>query len=246
MHANLYGPEDGPPVLLLHGGGVAGWMWNSLRQNLEPRYRVVVPDLPGHGQSGGEPYLSHSATAMALHDLVMQRVGGPAAVVGFSLGAQLAITLAAQHASAVSRVMVVSAQARPMTFEGLTLGLLGISAPLARMRWFARLQARQLFIPPQLMDQYTTTSAGITKATLRTSVAENLRFTLPANWSRFTGQAVVMVGQRERRLMRDSAAAIHAALPGSILEVVDGCGHGIPLQCPEWFNARVAAWLPQS
>ncbi|WP_354350755.1 alpha/beta hydrolase [Pseudarthrobacter sp. PvP090] len=54
-----------------------------------------------------------------------------------------------------------------------------------------------------------------------------------------------MVGQRERRLMRDSAAAIHAALPGSDLEIVDGCGHGIPLQRPEWFNATVSAWLHQ-
>ena len=88
-------------------------------------------------------------------------------------------------------------------------------------------------------------SAGISKATLTAAVGENLRFALPANWSRFPGEALVMVGQRERRLMRDSAAAIHAALPGSDLEVVDGCGHGIPLQRPEWFNARVSAWLSQ-
>lgn len=221
-------------------------MWQSLRRSLESRHRVIVPDLPGHGQSSSEEYISHSATVNALADLVSQGVGSPAAVIGFSLGAQLSISLAAHHAPLVSRVMVVSAQAKPMAYSRLTLGILGLSAPLARRRWFARLQARQLFIPPELMEQYIGTSAGITKATLTAAVAENLRFVLPANWSRFPGEALVMVGQRERRLMRDSAAAIHAALPGSGLEVVEGCGHGIPLQRPEWFNARVSAWLSQT
>ncbi|TLM70509.1 alpha/beta hydrolase [Pseudarthrobacter sp. NamB4] len=104
-------------------------MWNSLRHSLEPRCRLVVPHLPGHGQSCSEAYISHPMTARALHDLVMQRVGRPVAVIGLSPGAQLAIALAAQHPSAVSRVMVVSPQAKPMAFESLTLGLLGISAP---------------------------------------------------------------------------------------------------------------------
>jgi pimeloyl-ACP methyl ester carboxylesterase len=46
--------------------------------------------------------------------------------------------------------------------------------------------------------------------------------------------------------MRESAAGIHAALPGSTVEIINGCGHGIPLQRPDWFNARVAAWLSAS
>ena len=36
---------------------------------------------------------------------------------------------------------------------------------------------------------------------------------------------------------------ISSALPGSELNVVEGCGHGIPFQKPEWFAQRVAGWL---
>jgi len=243
MHVSKFGPEDGSPVLLLHGGGVAGWMWNSLRGSLESKYKVLVPDLPGHGQSADEPYRSHTETVDALSQVLLRGDSAPAAVVGFSLGAQLTVEFASRYPELVERAMVVSAQAKAMPFAGLPLRALGAAAPLARNRRFARLQARELFVPPELMEDYIDTSAHISKATLLAAVGDNMRFELPAAWSEFCGQAFVMVGRRERALMRDSAAAIHTALPGSEIEIVDGCGHGIPLQRPDWFNGRVAAWL---
>lgn len=238
------GPEAASPVLLLHGGGVAGWMWDSLRERLEPNYAVLVPDLPGHGRSAAEPYVSHTNTISAIVELLAATVSGRSVtVIGFSLGAQLAIQLASVHPDLVSQAIIVSAQAKTMPFTNLTLAALDVSAPLARKRWFAKLQARELFIPPHLMEDYISTSAGITRATLLAAVGGNLRFELPAAWSTFPGRVLVMVGERERRLMRDSASLIHTTLPSSALSVVDGCGHGIPLQRPDWFNDRVSDWL---
>lgn len=247
MFHTTSGLDAAPPVLLLHGGGVAGWMWDSLRERLEPHFAVLIPDLPGHGRSADEAYVSHTETIAALVQLLATSVPGrPVTVIGFSLGAQLAIQLASEHPELVSQAIVVSAQAKAMPFTDLTLVALGAGAPLARSPWFAKLQARALFIPPHLLDDYVRTSADITRATLLAAVGDNLRFELPAAWSTFPGRVLVMVGERERRLMRDSGDAIHAALPGSALSVVRGCGHGIPLQRPDWFNERVADWLAET
>lgn len=238
------GPEAASPVLLLHGGGVAGWMWDSLRKRLEPNHALLVPDLPGHGRSADEPYVSHSSTVAEIAELLPPTfLDRPVTVIGFSLGAQLAIQLASEHPELVSRAIIVSAQAKAMPLTDLTLTALGISAPLARTRWFAKLQARELFIPPHLREDYIRTSAGITRSTLLAAVGDNLRFSLPDAWSTFRGRALIMVGGRERRLMRDSADFVHRALPGSELLVVEECGHGIPLQCPGWFDDRVNEWL---
>lgn len=206
---------------------------------------MLVPDLPGHGQSANEQYQSHTDTVDALSQILSHGDSAPAAVIGFSLGAQLTIELASKHPELVDRAMVVSAQAQAMPFTGLTLRALGAAAPLARNRRFARMQARELFVPPELMEEYIDTSAHITKATLLAAVGDNMRFELPAAWSEFRGQALVIVGRRERALMRESAATIHTALPGSEIEIIDGCGHGIPLERPDWFNGRVADWLSQ-
>lgn len=245
MHVMTTGLDNAPPALLLHGGGVAGWMWNSLRPHLESTHTVLVPDLPGHGRSHHEPYVSHERTVDALADLLRRSTGGKALVVGFSLGAQLAIELAARHPDLVADTVVVSAQAKPIRFTVPLLRALGVTAPLARQRWFATVQARELFIPPDLLEEYVRTSAGITRQTLIAAVEANLRFELPEGWARFPGRALVLAGRRERRLMRESATDIHAALPGSTLEVVEGCGHGIPLQRPDWFAGRLRAWLSE-
>ena len=65
MHHETTGRAGTPPLLLLHGGGVAGWMWEPLRGHLDPARRVIVPDLPGHGRSATADYVSHEETVAA-------------------------------------------------------------------------------------------------------------------------------------------------------------------------------------
>jgi len=213
-----------------------------MRTHLGAGRRLLVPDLPGHGRSAHEPYVSHARTTAELSRILVDE-GRPATVVGFSLGAQLAVQLAAQHPDLVDRVVVVSAQAVPMRATGPTLALLGATAGLARQEWFARLQARELFIPDELMADYVQTSAGISRKTLLRSVEENLRFVPPARWQRFPGAASVLVGAKEKTLMKRSATALHTALAHSTMEVVDGCGHGIPLQRAAWLARHIESGL---
>lgn len=239
------GSPTAQPLVLLHGGGVAGWMWRPVLDRLAERFHVIVPDLPGHGAAAQPPYRSHAEALGRLRPLITAQASAPVVVVGFSLGAQLAVLLAAEHPELVSAVVPVSAQTLPLPAAGFTLGLLGLAAPLARQRWFARLQAKELFIPPALLEDYLAESAAISRETLLGAVGENLRFTVPAAWSGYPGAALILAGARERRLMRDSARQLHLALQGSELELVPGCGHGIPLQRPEWFADRLLDWVPE-
>ncbi|WP_255218166.1 alpha/beta fold hydrolase [Microbacterium resistens] len=232
MHVEMRGPETAPPLLLLHGGGVGGWMWGPVRARLRAPWRMMVPDLPGHDRSAGSPYTSHEAVIAELVAL-LERTGKPAVAAGFSLGAQLAVLLASERPDLVERVVAVSAQAVPAPATGPTLALLSATAGLARNPAFARAQARELFVPDALLPDYLRTSAAMSRATLVAAVGANLRFRIPAGWSRFPGSARILVGERERRLMHRSAAALHDALPSAVREEVPGCGHGIPLQRPD-------------
>ena len=238
MHVNHFGPEGSRPLLLLHGGGVAGWMWEPMRAHLDQERRILVPDLPGHGRSADETYTSHDDVLPTLEKL-LEHEGRPATVVGFSLGAQLAVLLAARRPDLVADVIVVSAQAVPLRAVGPTLALLGATAGLARQEWFAKLQARELFVPPEHLDDYVRTSAGISRETLLNAVGENLRFTPPDGWRDFPGAALILAGSKEKSLMKRSAAALQEARPLSEREIVDGCGHGIPLQRASWLARRI-------
>ncbi|HZQ34350.1 MAG TPA: alpha/beta hydrolase [Dehalococcoidia bacterium] len=92
----------GPPLLLLHPGMCDGSLWETLgyRQALEPHYRLIVPDLRGHGQSDC-PHEPAAYTADAMRDdlgavLAAERIER-ARCWGFSLGALLALRFAAAY-----------------------------------------------------------------------------------------------------------------------------------------------------
>ncbi|WP_072313696.1 alpha/beta fold hydrolase [Agrococcus sp. Marseille-P2731] len=232
------GPADAPPLLLLHGGGVAGWMWQPLLERLGNRVRAIVPDLPGHGGSASTDYASHEGAADALERVLEERAPGGATVLGFSLGAQLAVLLTARRPELVTDAVVVSAQAKSIAMPQVTLAMLAAAAPLAKWRRFARLQAKELFVPDELLADYLEGSAAISRATLVASVGENLRFRVPEGWARAPEAAdapptaLVVVGSEERAVMRDSATVLHGSRAGSELLRVDGVGHGLPLQQP--------------
>ncbi|WP_298036997.1 alpha/beta fold hydrolase [uncultured Microbacterium sp.] len=229
-------------ILLLHGGGVGGWMWHPLIDHLPAGRRMIVPDLPGHDRSAAAPYVSHEDALASIVAVLDEHTDAPVSVVGFSLGAQLAVLLASERPDLVSDAVVISAQAIPMRMPRTTLAMLAMAAPLARNQRFARAQAQELFIPDVLMDEYLRTSATISTADLVAAVGENIRFTVPDGWAAFPGRSLVLAGSDERRMMRSSAAILAERHPRSEMEIVDGCGHGIPLQRPAWLAQRLGEW----
>lgn len=239
VHVETSGSADAPPVLFLHGGGVGGWMWRPVVEALDGEVLAIVPDLPGHDHSAGLAYHSHHRTATQLPAVIEREARGPVTVVGFSMGAQLAVLLAAERPDLVASVVAVSAQAIPTPAAKVTLGVVGASAGLARYAWFARLQSRALSVPEALVPDYVRTSQKLSRDTLVTTVGENIRFTPPAGWAKFPGRALIMFGSREAEIVKASGRVLHEALPGSEVEMVVGCGHGIPLERPVWFANRL-------
>lgn len=97
----------GPALVLIHGWGLHGGVWDSVLPLLAARYRVYVPDLPGHGHSRGEAVASLDDCVAAL------RAALPAQAVwlGWSLGGLIALR-AAMTSNAVSRLITVAASPR--------------------------------------------------------------------------------------------------------------------------------------
>lgn len=81
---------DGPAVLLLHGLGATGAVWDGLLE--QPGYRWLAPDLSGHGGSARLPRYSFGGLAAAVADALPER--GPLLVIGHSLGGVVGLALA--------------------------------------------------------------------------------------------------------------------------------------------------------
>jgi 3-oxoadipate enol-lactonase len=97
---------DGPPVLLIHAGGMDGRMWHPLVERLEDRYWLIVPDLRGHGTTPLPPTeFSHVDDLLAvLDDLKVERT----AVVGCSMGGHVALELATAAPARVNALVLMA------------------------------------------------------------------------------------------------------------------------------------------
>jgi pimeloyl-ACP methyl ester carboxylesterase len=108
----LVGGAAGPPLVLVHGLGGAASNWVELAPLLAPRFRLLVPELAGHGRSdplsGAAPTLDAFAAQVAA--LLEVEAMTPAVVVGHSFGGTLALRLAVSRPELV-RALVLAAPA---------------------------------------------------------------------------------------------------------------------------------------
>ena len=99
----------GPPVVLLHGFGAQGWMWEHQQEALAPHFTVYTLDLLGHGYSD-RPKLEYTP------DLFIDSVKGfistlainRAAFIGNSMGAGVAMGMALKHPQLTRGIVLIS------------------------------------------------------------------------------------------------------------------------------------------
>lgn len=100
------GPATAPPLLLVHGMGTAGYSWRYALAPLAQRFRLVVPDMPGAGDSDHpDVYLGPDVMARALLAIIAALGIRGAPVIANSMGGYLAMRAALLDPGAMSRLV---------------------------------------------------------------------------------------------------------------------------------------------
>jgi pimeloyl-ACP methyl ester carboxylesterase len=126
-----YDEGHGEAILLVHGMAGSSATWREIMPRLAKDYRVIAPDLLGHGQSA-KPRTDYSlgAFAVGLRDLLDELGVDSATVVGHSLGGGIAMQFLYQHPDYCRRLILISSGGLGQDV-GLILRLL--SAPGAEL-----------------------------------------------------------------------------------------------------------------
>ncbi len=103
----VQGDGDGEPLLvLLHGLGATGDVWNAWRPLLASRWpgRWIAPDLPGHGGSAPQATYTFAGLAAAVAGVIEPE--SPVVVLGHSLGGVVGLALAGDEVTSAVRAVI--------------------------------------------------------------------------------------------------------------------------------------------
>lgn len=239
---------SGRPVVLVHGWSLSGAAFAPLAPAL-PGFRLVAPDLRGHGASEGDAF-TLGALADDLVALVHHLELRGAVLVGWSLGAQVALAALPALRDRVAGLVLASATPRFLAGDGWAEGLPAQALEVLRVRVrrdarhaVARFRAGMLAPgerAPEL-EALPVPPAAPLLAGLDVLAATDLRPALPA----LDLPALVLHGDADPICPPGAGRALASALPRARHVELPGAGHAALLTAPA-ARAALAAFLAEA
>ena len=232
-------------VLLLHGAGHDHEVWRAVQDALAARgVASLAIDLPGHGRSGGEAPASIGAYAAWCARLIDSLDQPPAVVAGHSMGALIALELAASRPACVPRLALLGCCA-PMPVADLLLD--------AARDDLAQAQAmvnRGSFASQKVSPHDVEALRAANLATMQRQPASVLGNDLAAcnaytdgisAAARVRGPVLMVSGDHDRMTPPGAEAGLLAALSQCDAHVLD-CGHSFAAEAPEALATLLAGF----
>ena len=259
LHVDRYETAgSGAPLLLIHGWGMHGGMWEDAANKLAQHYRVMAVDLPGHGLSrtmkGEEPVSAFSLDFIV--DQLSDQFDGPLAVCGWSLGGQVALRWALRHPQQVERLVLVASTPCFVRLDGwehaLSVEILEeFAANLQQdyaqtLRRFLSLQMRGseqeravLALLRESLFSRGTPDLYALEAGLEILRDSDQRGALPE----VTQPTLVLAGGRDTLIPRQAAQYLAGQIPGARLAMIEGAAHAPFLSHPDEFVMQLMSFL---
>lgn len=237
---------SGQPLLFLHGVGNQAGNWFEVAPAFVERYRVVVPDLPGHGESAPATGDLAMATVVAGAERLLLEVttgspARPAIVVGNSMGAWIATLLALRHPERVERIVLVNGGPLPGEPGGPSL-LPQDRAQAAQLMALLRDPAAPP-LPDWLLDDLVRRAPTGPTARMMRDIPGLVAHMLIGRLGEVKTPADLLWGASDRLMKPSYAELLLAQLPAARLTLLEHCGHIPPLECAPAFVAALEKLL---
>jgi pimeloyl-ACP methyl ester carboxylesterase len=244
-HRWVYAERDAdaanaPTIVMIHGFTGSKENWYPVARELRGRYRIVVPDLPGWGESERKPDADYGFVAQAERVAAFIRAvspGKPVVLLGHSMGGGIAALVAARHPDLVARVGLLDAAG--VRFEDNQFGIdvlagrnpFAVSDAASLQRYLDVLfydKAKAPWIPWPASVGYIRHRRA--DAAFEQSVLDRIgrgpeRF-LPGDEAANIRQPALLLWCRQDAVIDASALDLYAAqMPQARKVLLDGCGH---------------------
>jgi len=242
---------QGTPVVLLHGFPLSSAIWHEQQQRLSDRYRMITPDLRGHGRSPAPSGVYEmdllARDVLALLDALLVK---KAVIMGHSMGGYVALAAWKLAPERFMALGLIASQAGADTEEGRQgryklankVAAEGSSAVAAAM--IPKLFAQGITIAPPILAQVReiilkTDRAGIIGSLQGMAVRPDCSALLPT----ISVPVLIMAGDQDQIIAPDKAKAMAGAVKTATLAMVENAGHMPMLEQPEATTTALCDFL---
>lgn len=247
----------GEPVVMVHGMMLSTYSWrNNIYALLDAGFRVILIDLPGHGQTDipPEPY-PYTVEQIADDIVTMTKKLGLEQfhLMGHSLGAGLTLYISVHYPQCVRKAIVIDPPAFGpprrllLTYPGMTA-----VASVFFGRWTVKLNMKAMYyddslVVDELIDEYSrqTRKDGYWNmlSALSRQYFSSQFYQMQSAYPSTAVPLCIIWGEQDAWLPCDTASKLHERLPNSRLLTVPNCGHNPHEECPEHVNPVIVEFL---
>jgi abhydrolase domain-containing protein 6 len=249
---------QGFPLVLLHGLGASSFSWRGNIGPLSRHFRVLAPDLPGHGRTPAAAVPDFRLETLTQELLrLLDRCGvDRAALAGNSLGGSLALLLARECPERFPALALLDPAAflrrTPRLFYPLRLPLLGWAAASLLGHWIIPLALRQIYFRKELITPEVVAGYAPTFRTLANRLAIRRLVCQVEHWplsrvetlvGRITQPLCLIWGKEDRVLPLSQGIWLKNHLPQAELHVLPEVGHAPQEEAPGLVNDLLLGFL---
>ena len=242
---------EGQTILFVHGFPLSRAIWQPQIEALAKNYRVIAPDLRGHGESSAPAGVYAMDTfAEDLQALIAERKCGPVVLVGHSMGGYLSFAFYRKFPQSVRALVLFCTRATADSEEGKIVrenlaqraereGPAAVAEQMLPKMLAASAAARPDLVEQVRQIMLSTSLNGLTGSLRGMAARPSSLELLP----KINVPTLVVAGEHDAIIPAAESAALAAAIPHAELAVIPGAGHLASLENPDAVIATLRAFL---
>ncbi|WP_336362513.1 alpha/beta fold hydrolase [Halalkalicoccus salilacus] len=257
LHVAYYeeGEGEGDPVVFLHGIPTCSYLWAEVVPRIAEERRVIVPDMVGYGESSMDDGFDRSIRAQEeMIDGLLEELGiDSCTFVGHDLGGGVGLRLAARRPKRVDRLVLSNAVAYDSwpieTIVQLGLPETADTTNVGELRELLEGMMTDTLADPERSEwflegmkaQWSSEEAVV--SLVRNAAATNTNHTTEIDPEEIEAPTLLLWGADDEFQPIEYAERLNDDIPDSELVGIEGARHWVPVDRPEEYGDRLAAFL---
>lgn len=236
----ISGVKEKPVLVFVHGAGSTHEVWQAQQQHFEDKAKVIIPDLPGHGNSSGNGYDSIDKYADLIINLIKDLNIDEFVLIGHSMGGAVAQNIALRYPEFLSSLVLIATGARlrvaPQVFKAIESDYkqyIALASSFS-MAGSTNKQIRSVF------------ENILTHSSPQSAYSDFLacdKFDIMDKINTIKTKTLIIVGDNDMMTPVKYAMYLNQKINGSELKIIKDAGHMVMMEKPQEVNIAIERFV---